>query len=400
MTYKVFMDNPYLKELDGKIIDKEFKDNKSFIQLDRTIFYPDLAGGQPMDYGSINGLEVLNVYEEGNSIIHVVKGDLTTARVHMQIDWDRRFDMMQQHSGEHLLASSFYRLFNTNILGIHIGNEFNTIDIGKPYLTQEEASQVEYLANKLIHSNFRVKAYTVSRDALSRIPLRRDSDIDDENIRIIEIDNIDYIACCGTHVSNTGEIGMIKIRRWEKYKGNIRVEFICGGRTLNDYSWKNIYINEIGSLLSAKDSDVLDKVHQLYDAKEASDKENRYLREDLYKLKGQALLSESTEENGVKYVIKEFHDKDSKEVNLISSNLNKENQKLVQIYSIINQGKGQFIITRTKDLDINLKKIFDNISKKIILKGGGSPQMVQGTSTPPIVKKTMVMFEKEIKENI
>ena len=397
MTYKVFMDNPYLKEMNGKITKKEFKDNKSYIQLDKTIFYPDLAGGQPMDFGTINGLEVVKVYEEDETIVHVIKGDIATTRVHMEINWDRRLDLMQQHSGEHILASSFYRLFNATTVGIHIGNELNTIDIKKPHLTENEASQVEYLANKIIQSNFKVKSYYVNHNQLSKIALRKDTTIEDEKIRIVEIDNIDYIACCGTHVSNTGEIGLIKILKWEKYKGNIRVEFVCGIRALKDYSWKNTYINEIGKLLSAKDTDVLNKVNQLNTARETVEKENRFLREELYNIKGELLLKESTVDNNINYIIKEFKDIDLKELNLIASNLNRNQEKLIQIYFIINEEMWQFVIARSKDLDLNLNKIFKDISNKYAIKGGGSPQLIQGVASISDLYSAIDMFKREIK---
>ena len=397
MTYKFFMDNPYLKEMNGKITKKEFKDNKSYIQLDKTIFYPDLAGGQPMDFGTINGLEVVKVYEEDETIVHVIKGDIATTRVHMEINWDRRLDLMQQHSGEHILASSFYRLFNATTVGIHIGNELNTIDIKKPHLTENEASQVEYLANKIIQSNFKVKSYYVNHNQLSKIALRKDTTIEDEKIRIVEIDNIDYIACCGTHVSNTGEIGLIKILKWEKYKGNIRVEFVCGIRALKDYSWKNTYINEIGKLLSVKDTDVLNKVNQLNTARETVEKENRFLREELYNIKGELLLKESTVDNNINYIIKEFKDIDLKELNLIASNLNRNQEKLIQIYFIINEEMWQFVIARSKDLDLNLNKIFKDISNKYAIKGGGSPQLIQGVASISDLYSAIDMFKREIK---
>lgn len=398
MTHKVFMDNPYLKEMDGKIIKNQFKDKKSYIQLDKTIFYPHLAGGQPMDFGSINGLEVLEVYEDGEEIIHVVKGQLKATRVHMTIDWDRRLDLMQSHTGQHLLSSSFDRLFNAETIGIHIGDEYITIDVKKPYLTEDEASKVEFLANKVIQSNFRIKSYFVSKSQLSKIPLRRDTSIEDDNIRIIEIDNIDYSACCGTHVSNTGEIGLIKIRKWEKHKGNIRVEFVCGSRALRDYSWKNIYIKEIGRILSSKDTDVLDKVSHLYNTKDTLEKENKYLRDKIYNLKGDLFLKEISVEDGISYIIKEFKDVDLKEINLISSNLNRSQENLIQIYSIKTEELGQFLICKSKDLDIDLKDIFDNVSNRIIIKGGGNKQMIQGATSIAILENVMNKFKTEIKK--
>lgn len=397
MTYKIFMDSPYLKEMDGKITKNEFKDNKSYIQVDKTIFYPHLAGGQPRDHGTINGLEVLEVYQEGQDIVHVVEGQLKTTRAHMAINWDRRLDMMQQHTGQHLLSSSFHRLFNAETIGFHMGEEYLTIDVKKPYLTEDEASQVEYLANKLVQSNFRVKSYFVDHSDLHKIPLRKDTSIEDDNIRILEIDSIDYSPCCGTHVSTTGEIGLIKIRKWEKYKGNIRVEFVCGVRALKDFSWKNTYIKEIGKLLSAKDTDVLDKVEQLYNTKESLEKENKYLRDEIYNIKGELFLKESILENDINYIIKEFQDVDMKEINLISSNLSRSQENLIQIYSLRTKELGQFLICKSKDLDINLKEVFDNVSSRIIIKGGGSPQMIQGSSCLAILDNVMNMFKKEIK---
>lgn len=391
------MDNPYLKEVDAKVIKKEFKDNKSYIQLDKTIFYPDLVGGQPMDHGSINNMEVLDVFELDNEIIHVVKGDLKASKVSLSIDWDRRFDLMQQHTGQHILSSSFHRLFNSQTLGFHLGSEYVTIDIGKSNLTENEARKVEYLANKVIQSNFKVKSYIVQKDQLSKLPIRKDIPLEDEDIRIIEIDNIDYSTCCGTHVSNTGEIGLIKIRKWEKYKGNTRVEFVCGARALKDYTWKNTYINEIGKILSAKDLDVLDKVTQLNVSKEALEKENRYLREELFNIKGFLFLKEAKSEKNIQYIVKEFKDIDIKEINIIASNLNKSENNLIQIYSILNEDIGRFIICRSKDLDINLKEVFNKVSNRIIIKGGGSPQMIQGTSSLPVLNNVMDMFEREIK---
>ncbi|NLY46169.1 MAG: hypothetical protein GX053_09310 [Tissierella sp.] len=399
MTYKVFMENPYLKEMDSKIIKNEFKDNKSYIQLDKTIFYPHLAGGQPMDFGTINGVEILEVYEDGEEIIHVVKGELKTSRVHLAIDWDRRLDLMQQHTGQHLLSSSFDRLFNAETIGFHMGDEYLTIDVKKPYLTEDEASQIEYLANKVVQSNFRVKSYFVEHNQLSKLPLRKDTSIEDDNIRIVEIDNVDYSACCGTHVSTTGEIGLVKIRKWEKYKGNIRVEFICGTRALKDYAWKNTYIKEIGKLLSSKDTDVLDKVEHLYNGKETLEKENKYLREQIYNIKAELFLKESKEENGVNYIIKEFKDIDMKEINLISSNLSRSQVNLIQVYSISTNELGQFLICKSKDLEIDLKEIFENVSNRIIIKGGGNQQMIQGASSIAILGNVINTFKTEIKKH-
>lgn len=399
LTEKIFWENPYLKELDGRVVKNEYKDNSSYIELNRTIFYPHLAGGQPMDFGSINGKKILEVYQEEDRIIHVIKGEFKGNRAHMSIDWNRRWDLMQQHTGQHLLSSSFYRLFNAETIGIHIGEEYSTIDLKKPFLTDDEASQAEFLANKMVQSNFRVKSYLVDRAQLANLPLRRNASVEDDMVRIVEIDNIDYSPCCGTHVSNTGEIGIIKIRRWEKYKGKIRVEFLCGNRALRDYYWKNKYIYEIGKLLSSKDVEVLNSVNHLYASKEILERENRSLREELLDIKSQLLLKESFVEDDISYIIKKIHDGNIKDINYLASKLNKSN-KLIQIYSIANDEIGQFLISRSDDLDLDLKEVFERVSNQIIIKGGGHKQMIQGASSLPILDNVIKIFIKEIKEKL
>ena len=133
---------------------------------------------------------------------------------------------------------------------------------------------------------------------MDKIPVRKNPIIN-SNIRIVEIDGIDFSPCCGTHLRNTGEIGLIKIRKIENYKGNIRVEFVCGNRALMDYTWKNKYIRDIGNLLSTKDKDVYDRVIKLYSQKESLEKENRILREELYEYKAQELLENARLIKGV-----------------------------------------------------------------------------------------------------
>lgn len=395
MTFKLYIENSYLREAEANILEKEFRNNKYYLKLDRTIFYPHLSGGQPRDKGTINQIEVIDVFEDGNDIIHVVGKKINTNNVNLSIDWEHRFDLMQQHTGQHLLSSCFYSLFNAETVGFHIGQDYIYIDITKPYLREEEVKQVEFLANKIIQSNFKISSYIVDKTNLSKFPIRK-MPITDEDIRIVEIDGFDYSPCCGTHVFYTGEIGLIKIRKWEKYKGNTRVEFACGFRALKDYSWKNSYIQEIGLMLSCRDEDVLEKAKKFMDKNNKLEKENKSLRRDLYKYKGELYLIESKTYDNIRYIIKEINDSTLKEASLIAANLNNKN-KLIQIYSISNGETAQFLISRSDDLDINLREIFNNISQKIIVKGGGSPQMIQGGSSIILLDTVIKMFYKEIR---
>ena len=395
MTNKLYLDNPYLREIDSRIVDKTYKDGKYYIKLSRTIFYPHLSGGQPGDKGSINGVEVLEVYEEDQEIIHVVRENIQSDKVTLSIDWENRLDNMQQHTGQHLLSASFYKLYSGETIGFHLGHDYVYIDVTLPDISDDEMEKVEIYANRIISSNFDIKSYFVEKNEIENIPVRKQPSVN-SSIRIVEIDNIDFSPCAGTHLRNTGEIGLIKIRRWEKYKGNIRVEFVCGIRALFDYRWKSKFIKDIGILLSSKDLDVYNKVKALYDQKETLEKDNRSLREKLLKYTAEELLRDSILFNETIFIHKIFDDIDLKEINSMSIYLN-NNFDLVQIYGTISENIGQFLVNISKDYNINLKNIFKEISGEFEIKGGGSPSTIQGACSTEDLEVILSRFFEEIK---
>ncbi len=376
MTEKIYLENPYLRQIDARIVEKKYLNNKYYIKTNRTIFYPNLAGGQPGDKGTINGVEVLDTYEEGNDIIHVVKDNIHSDKVQLSIDWENRFDYMQQHSGQHLLSAVFYKLYSGKTVGFYIGKEYVYIDINIPNINKIHIEKIEEFANKIIFSNFQIKSYIIEKKDMEKIPVRKEP-IVNSNIRIVEIDGIDFSPCCGTHVRNTGEIGMIKIRKVENYKGNIRVEFVCGNRALIDYSWKSNYIRNISNLLSTKDKNVYDRVKKLYSQKEVLEKENRALREELYKYKAQELLKKARLIKGVNFICHKFENIEPKEINSIVSHINTLKNNIL-ILGLNNKNNANYIISRSSNININMKNIHNEITQNINIKGGGSPQTVQG----------------------
>ena len=399
MTEKIFLENPYLSEIDARITEKKYLKNKFYLKLNRTIFYPNLAGGQPKDEGKINDIDVIDVFEEGGDIVHVIEKNINSDKVHLKIDLNLRFDYMQQHSGQHLLSAVFYKLYNGKTLGFHIGSEYSYIDIDISDFNEEEAKKVETFANKVIYSNLPIKTYEILKDDVSKIPVRQKPTVD-SNIRIVEIDGFDFCPCCGTHCKATGEIGMVKIRKWEKQKRNIRIEFSCGFRALNDYSWKNSYINKISNILSTKDKDVLHKFEKLFTEYENLEKDNRDLREELLIYKAKNLLKESQLKNGVRIIKKIFIDTDFKEVSFISSYL-KENENVLTLFTVINQEKCQFIFSRNKLIKVNMQRILKAIQNSIPeIKGGGNSQTVQGGSAPEKADEILDMAFDLIMEGI
>lgn len=389
------MENAYSKETDARIVGKEFKNNMWHIQLDRTIFYPDLLGGQPRDFGTINGEEVNGVYEEDKNIYHIIEKNINTRDVKLMINWDHRFDMMQQHSGQHLLSSCFKKLLNTETIGFHLGLDSSTIDLNLKTFSLEESHRVEALANKIIQANFPIKSYFLSLEEALNLGFE-DLPSYEDNIRILEIENIDSNPCGGTHVNSTGEIGMVKIIKWVLVRKHIRIEFLCGNRALEDYSKKTLYLNELNQILSSKDRDITYKVQALYYRKEELEKENRILRDEVNKYKAETILKGSKTINGVSFIIKTFKNIDLKEVNSIAGYLNR-NSKLIQIYGLSNNNSGQFLLSKSIDLDIDLKDVFSIVKGELNLKGGGSSQTIQGGTDKSKLELTINRFYEMIK---
>lgn len=395
MTEKIYLEYPYLRELEANIIEKKFLNDKYYIKLHKTIFYPHLSGGQPRDKGTINDSEVIDCYEDKNQdIVHVIKKNIRGRKVKLSIDWDNRLDHMQQHTGQHILSSVVDKLYNAQTIGFNIGNNHSTIDIELKEIAENDVLNIELLANKIIYSNFIIKKYFLDEDKIKTIPFRKEPFIK-ENIRIVEIDGIDYSACAGTHLRTTGEVGIIKIIKWEKSRGNIRIEFLAGFRALQDYQRKNNYINNLTGLLSSKDIDLVGKVEKLFENKIDLEKENTLLKDRLYALKAEGLLNKSQNYRGKKLIIEHFDNINIRDLRILSNHL-KDTENLIQIYTIRNQKNFQFLIISSKDLNLELDKIYKSIAKKISIKGGGGSNSIQGSCKEEDAIDLVELFLKEI----
>jgi alanyl-tRNA synthetase len=227
MTERLYYTDPRLVEFTAQVMEVAGER----VYLDRTAFYPT-SGGQQFDVGTLGDARVVDVVDEKERIVHVLEkaarfsvGDELSGRV----DWTRRFDHMQQHTGQHLLSAVFEELFGHKTVSVHFGDESATLDLDTPSLSRERALKAERRANKIVFEN---RPVTVTfEDSATAVGLRKAVDRSGE-LRIVEIAGIDRSACGGTHVRGTGEIGAITVRRVEKYKSSTRVEFICGWRAL------------------------------------------------------------------------------------------------------------------------------------------------------------------------
>jgi alanyl-tRNA synthetase len=226
MTERLYYTDAYLTEFDATVL--EHADGGRRIYLDRTAFYPT-SGGQPFDRGWLGEAEVVDVVDEGERIAHLLASPLTAARVRGRIDWIRRFDHMQQHTGQHLLSAVIAELFGYQTVSVHFGRETATLDLDTGTLSHQQIVAAEVRANQLVVENRAVEVSFTDASAAGalRKPTEREGDL-----RIVSVDGLDRSACGGTHVRATGEIGCILIPKVERVKQQARLEFLCGGRAV------------------------------------------------------------------------------------------------------------------------------------------------------------------------
>ena len=234
--------------------------------LDRTAFYPT-SGGQPNDTGTLAGVPVTDVIDGGQDIIHMLAEEgaagtpLPGSEVQGALDWNRRFDHMQQHTAQHVLSAVFARVLGAETVSVHLGGS-STIDLAAAALSAEDAGRVEDEANQIVFDNRPVTVRFVDENEVVALGLRRPPKRTGM-IRVVEVAGCDRSACGGTHVRGTGEIGPVLLRRWERSRGHLRVEFLSGWRALADYRWKHALVSEWSSRLTVGERDLAGALERL-----------------------------------------------------------------------------------------------------------------------------------------
>ena len=250
MTQKLYFENPYLKEFDAAVTDCAQKKDRWIVTLDRSAFYPE-GGGQPADHGFLNGIEVTDVHEKDGEVLHTVTAPIAPGTpVHGKIDWDRRFDHMQQHSGEHIVSGIICRRFHCDNVGFHLGEKAVTIDFNA-VITEEDAAGIEVEANRYIWENHAFLSLWPSPEELEAMDYRSKKALTGE-VRIAEFPGADRCACCGTHVAGSAEVGLIKLISVQKFHDGTRLELLCGKRAFEYLSTCAAQNSAIAKALSTK----------------------------------------------------------------------------------------------------------------------------------------------------
>lgn len=368
-TEKIYYLDSYTKDFTATVMSCIEKNGKFEIILDKTAFFPE-GGGQSSDTGYIDTARVTDVQEENGTIIHYADSVVKQgSSVCCKIDWDDRFRKMQNHSGEHIISGTVHRLYGYNNVGFHLGSEDVTLDFDGA-LTRDDLNKIEYIANGVAAKNVEIRAYFPNSDELSSTDYRSKLDLT-ENVRLVEIKDCDVCACCAPHVKRTGEIGIIKILDFEKYKGGVRCHMLCGFDALSDYNEKYGNVLKISSLLSAKQENTAAAVEGMLKEIETLKKELVAVNGELVHMVTSSL--KETDGNICVFVGKCGFD-GLREI--VNCGMTLCNGMCAAFSGDDVTGYNYIIGSQT----INLREKTREINEKICARGGGSPTMIQGHS--------------------
>lgn len=394
MSKKIYYSSPYTTDWET-IIKKSFtKDDQCFVVLEETAFYPT-GGGQPHDTGTINGVEVLDVFTgETGEVVHMTERLPETTQAFCSLNWQRRFEHMQHHSGQHLLSAVCYTLYNAKTVSFHLGLDYATIDLDLSELNHSQMEKIEQTANEEIYRNRSIQTYYVTSEELAKLPLLKMPKVK-ENIRIVEIEGVEFNACGGTHVLRTGEIGIIKLIKAEKQKGMIRLYFKCGLRALQDLNDGQQILGKIAAKFNTGRYEVMSRIDKW-------EEEKKRLESELVKVKGEnndyvakELLLKKEEEDFLFHV---FNDKPFDEVKDIAIKMAHDHNLFILFASTL-ENKAVVVHNGTKNIPCG--KFIKEHMVSFNGKGGGNEKSAQaGFPTLDDTLNFMDVSRRELLKNI
>lgn len=379
-TERLYYTDSHLIEFEARVVDKsERVSGWTAVTLDRTAFYPT-GGGQPSDTGTLNGARVLECIDaEDDGVLHVIQGRAPDvgATVSGRIDWARRLDHIQQHTGQHILSQAFVTLFNAPTKGFRVMDVSSEIDVELMNPTDEVIERAVELANNVIWEDRQITIKTVTTEEARQLNLRKESTREGE-LRLIEVDGFDLTPCGGTHAYRTGEIGLIAVRTWERAKGLTRIEFVAGTRALADYRRANKTARAVAALYSSARDDAAKLTVRMIDENKELHRRVRVLEEIAARVEASELLAgASVKPSGTRVVSKIFDNRDAESLKHLAHALIANPQTIVLIGSR-DKDAARLVFARSVDTEGDMSMLMREACVTIEGRGGGKPDLAQG----------------------
>jgi alanyl-tRNA synthetase len=371
---RLYYDDSYTTRFQAEVVGRGVHQGRPAVELERTFFYPE-SGGQQADRGRLGAASVLDVQSEENGRVwHVVSGELEADATLAEVDWARRFDAMQQHTGQHILSAAFERIAGAATVSSHLGEDRSSIEVSLPEIGWQRVGEIEEAANRIVWEDRPIERHWVGEDDLARFHLRKPPPAERAGsggrIRIVEIPDWDVSACGGTHTRRTGEVGAIKVVRWEKVRGNVRFEFLCGARALADHAWRTEALVERARKHTLKDRELLDHLERAMGERDE-------LRKRLADLTERLLEAEARDKVG----------SPPRPVSEVAAKRSREDTRKLAILCLASGAPWVavgaeapdpvLVVGRAKSGSFDLKTLLPELLARSRGKGGGSPDLLQ-----------------------
>ena len=373
-TERLYYHNSYCGGFTAAVVAADEIDGKPAVALDSTAFYPT-GGGQPCDTGTLNGVPVVDVSDGGELVWHVLASPLEATTVRGEIDWPRRWDHMQNHSGQHILSQSFIETHDALTVAWHLSANSLTIDLNRTNLSDAVLADAEGLANEVVQRNLPITARIVSETELPALNLRKQPDIDGP-LRIVEIGDFDRVACSGTHVLATAQVGLIKLLRAERRGPETRVHFVCGGRALADYKRKHDLTRRLALRFACAEDDLEQAVERLQEQSNANYKALKDAQTALVEAEVQQLLAATPPTASTpRLLVQQYPGWQGDQVKQLALALRNHPGLMIVLAG---GATPQLFVARSEDVTIDAGKVLRALVAAAGGKGGGRGDYAQG----------------------
>ena len=394
MTERLYYDNAYLTEFDATVLTCKPEGEHFLVLLDRSAFYPT-SGGQPFDTGCLGEAQVVDVNVEDGLVWHKVTQPLREGdAVHGTIDWARRFDHMQQHAGDHMIAGALHRLMGGVTIGLHISEAFSTIDVAMPEgvtrISPEDIRKIELDVNDHIQRDVPIRCWFPEADELATLPLRKDPTVS-EHVRIVAIGDDEMVACGGTHPAHAGEIGLVKILSVTPARGKMRVAFVAGQRALLDYLRCHDAVQASAELLSANGDHLAESVAAMLKKLRTAESELRKCRREILFNAAQEYLAQAETLSNGDQLVAQFVEADANLLRDLAVKLIEEPGRIV-LLGAMNGKQAIYAFGRSANGKANMGELMRATAVPMGGKGGGRPDFAQGGGCPEILDAARLMI--------
>ena len=395
MTERLYFVDAYLRRFEANVLDRRSESGRHAVLLDRTAFYPE-GGGQPADHGTLGGVPVIDVQSEGDAIWHMLERAIAETAVTGEIDWDRRFDHMQQHHGQHLLSAAFEQLFRLPTVAFHLGADYASIDLPGT-VTAEQVSEAEWLTNEVVWEDRAIETRFLEGAALAAVPLRKPPTVDGP-VRVVSVPEFDHSACGGTHPRSTGAVGLLHVRRRERRGSETRIEFLCGGRALRDLRLKTLIVGRLSADLTVGPDEIEATVGRIREReaegrKRLSEAVGRLLAHD-----ADALIVGAERIGGTPFVCVDRDDLSMDDARTLARELTARG---ATVALGVRGDKTQVIVARGVGSTADCAAIVRRVLTELGGRGGGQPEIAQGgLADPATLSEALDRIHRYLRESL